>query len=65
MREDGDRITRAMFEQNLAAKRGDTIFTADITPLLASGRTWDFDVSFDLVWRELIGRLPGDPWKGR
>ena len=65
MREDGDRITRAMFEQNLAAKRGDTTFTADITPLLASGRTWDFDVSFDLVWRELIGRLPGDPWKGR
>jgi len=64
MHEDGARVTRAMFEQNLAAKKTDTVFTADLTPLLASGQTWSFDAAYDLVWRELIGRLPGDPWKG-
>jgi len=64
MHEDGARITRAMFEQNLAAKKADTVFTADMTPLLASGQTWSFDAAYDLVWRELVGRLPGEPWKG-
>lgn len=64
MREDGVRITRAMFEQNLAAKRTDRVFTADMTPLLANAQAWSFDEAFDLVWRELVGRLPGDPWKG-
>lgn len=62
--EDGVRVTRAMFEQNLATKRLDTAFTADMTPLLVSGRTSTFEDAYDRVWRELIGRLPGEPWKG-
>ena len=64
MDEGGARVTRAMFEQNLAAKKADKVFTADMTPLLAPGQDWNFDHAFDVVWRELIGRLPGDPWKG-
>jgi predicted nucleotidyltransferase component of viral defense system len=64
MEEGGARVTRAMFEHNLAAKRTDKVFTADMTPLLAAGRAWSFDDAFDAVWRELVGRLPGDPWKG-
>ncbi len=64
MNEDGGRVTRAMFEQNLAAKRRDSLFTADMTPLLATAQTWSFEAAFDRVWRELVGRLPGDPWKG-
>lgn len=64
MHENGARITRAMFEQNLAAKKVDTVFAADMTPLLGSGQAWSFDDGFELVWRELVGRLPGDPWKG-
>ncbi len=64
MHEEGVRVTRAMFEQNLAAKKTDAVFTADLTPLLANGRTWSFDSAYELVWRDLIGRLPGDPWKG-
>lgn len=64
MREDGARVTRAMFEQNLAAKKSDRVFTADMTPLLASGQTWSFDAAYESVWRELVGRLPGDPWQG-
>jgi predicted nucleotidyltransferase component of viral defense system len=61
MDEDGGRVTRAMFEQNLAAKKADSVFTADMTPLLASGQTWSFDAAYDRVWRELVGRLPGEP----
>lgn len=64
MNEDGGRVTRAMFEQNLTAKKLDSLFTADMTPLLASGQTWSFDAAYEHVWRHLIGRLPGDPWKG-
>lgn len=64
MNEEGARVTRAMFEQNLAAKKADKVFTADLTPLLASGETWNFDAAYDRVWRELVGRLPGEPWKG-
>jgi predicted nucleotidyltransferase component of viral defense system len=64
MDKDGARVTRAMFEQNLAAKKADTVFTADLTPLLASGQLWSFDAAYDRVWRELISLLPGDPWKG-
>jgi predicted nucleotidyltransferase component of viral defense system len=62
--EEGLRVTRAMFEQNLAAKRADRVFAADMTPLLASGQTWSFEDGYALVWRELVGRLPGEPWRG-
>ena len=64
MHEDGARITRAMFEQNLAEKKADSGFSADLSPLLVSGQTWCFDTAYGLVWRELVGRLPGNPWKG-
>jgi hypothetical protein len=64
MPEDGVRVTRAMFEQNLAAKKTDNVFCADMTPTLANGQTWNFQSAYELVWRELMGRLPGVPWKG-
>ena len=61
---EGSKVTRAMFEQNLVAKKTDSVFTADITPLLAHGQTWSFDAAFNRVWNELIALLPGDRWKG-
>jgi predicted nucleotidyltransferase component of viral defense system len=61
---DGTSVTRAMFERNLAAKRRDPIFTADITPLLAPGETWNLDEAFERVQHDLVARLPGAPWKG-
>jgi len=64
MEADGAKVTRAMFEQNLAAKRKDPIFTADMTPLLAHGQALDFDDAFERVWTRLVERLSGDPWKG-
>lgn len=40
MREGGHRITRAEFEQNLAAKMEDPRFLSDVPPLLVSGQEW-------------------------
>lgn len=62
---DGSRVTRAMFEQNMALKKKDAVFNADMSPLLAAKQTWNFDAAFDRVWNELIALLPGDPWKGQ
>jgi predicted nucleotidyltransferase component of viral defense system len=59
----GARVSRANFEQNLAGKRLDPFFTADMTPLLAHGQRWDFDQAFSQVMDKLVARLPGDPWK--
>ncbi len=64
MEADGANVTRAMFEQNLAAKKKDPTFTADMTPLLAHGHRWDFHGAFERVWTELLVLLSGDPWKG-
>ncbi len=60
----GERISRAMFEQNLAEKRGDPIFTGDIGPLLGAGARWEIEGAFEVVLRELVARLPGAPWRG-
>jgi hypothetical protein len=30
---------------------------------LYPGQAWSFDAAFERVWRELIARLPGEPWK--
>lgn len=64
MEADGARVTRAMFEQNLAAKREAPVFTADMTPLLARGISWNLDEAFKRVHSALVARLAGEPWKG-
>jgi predicted nucleotidyltransferase component of viral defense system len=61
----GTPISRAMFEGNLAEKRTDPVFGADLTPLLAPGTSWSFEEAMDAVAQKLVARLPGDPWKGR
>jgi predicted nucleotidyltransferase component of viral defense system len=64
MEAQGERVTRAQFEQNLAEKRGDPVFTGDIGPLLALGAPWEMDRAFEAVLRELVALLPGAPWRG-
>ena len=56
--------TRALFEENLHRKLSDAAFTADIGPLLASGYEWNIETAVDAVSSQLIGQLPGEPWKG-
>jgi hypothetical protein len=65
MEHGGHNVTRALFEQNMHAKRSDSQFTADIGPLLANGYVWDFKDAAEKVQAALIARLPGDPWRGK
>ena len=60
---EGHRITRADFEENLAAKMRDPEFLADISPLLAPGYAWDPEPEAAAASR-LIEMLPGEPSKG-
>lgn len=64
MDQQGHRVTRAQFEQNIAAKIRAPQFIADLTPLLARGFSWNIKEDFETVSTRLIRLLPGDPWKG-
>jgi hypothetical protein len=63
MEHGGHRVTRALFERNLASKLTDRQFNADITPLLAAGYEWDSRSAATVIGSQLIARLPGEPWK--
>jgi predicted nucleotidyltransferase component of viral defense system len=63
MAEEENRVTRAVFERNLAQKRRDPIFAGDITPLLAPGYRWDMETAMEAVLAGVVALLPGDPWK--
>jgi len=60
----GEPVTRALFEKNLADKIGNERFKADITRLLPAGATWDIEKAAQTVSDQLIALLPGDPWVG-
>ena len=64
MAEEDHAVSRAEFEENLAAKIVDRRFMQDVVPLLAPGMTWLPDEAARLVGRELVAQLPGDGWKG-
>jgi predicted nucleotidyltransferase component of viral defense system len=64
MEHGGHAVSRAEFEKNMHLKLKDKDFTSDISPLLASGRSWDLEKAAKLVSSKLIEALPGDPWKG-
>lgn len=58
-------VSRAEFEQNLAAKRAQPGFLEDVAPLLsAEAAAWDGVAALDRILHALIARLPGDPWAG-
>ena len=64
MAEDGHRVSRAQFEENLAKKRQQPEFRDDVRPLLRPGLSWNCDTAMDGVLESLVSRLPGEPWKG-
>lgn len=59
MEHGGHRISRAMFEENLANKLGDRAFMADMSPLLTHGSRWDPAGAAANVADKLLARLPG------
>jgi len=63
MEHGGHNVTRAQFEENLAAKLDDPQFSADIGPLLAPGYAWSLAEAAKAVSEQLITLLPGEPWK--
>jgi predicted nucleotidyltransferase component of viral defense system len=65
MQAEGANVTRAIFEENLAGKLKDARFAADMGPLLAPGRTWEFEDAAARIAKELVTLLPGEPWKGK
>jgi predicted nucleotidyltransferase component of viral defense system len=60
----GHRVTRALFEENLAAKAGLPALSDDVQPLLSPGVTFDVATAVERVRRELMPLLPGEPWRG-
>lgn len=64
MNEGGHRVSRALYEQNLAAKLRSPQFVTDISPLLTSGYHWNIDEAASIVSERLISLLSGEPWKG-
>ena len=64
MKREGDPVTRAMFEQNLAGKVSDIQFNADMSALLRTRFEWSPIEAARTVSERLIALLPGEPWKG-
>ena len=64
MAHDGLTVSRAEFEANLTAKIRTATFREDIRPLVSADVAYDPAVAVQLVQRELLARLPGEPWKG-
>ena len=60
MKHGGNGVTRAQYESNLQQKLSDPQFTADISPLLATGRSWDITEAAETVTVALIQRLSGE-----
>lgn len=63
--EEGTVITRAHAEQRMLEKLSRSL-TDDIGPLLPAGVRFNDDdalAAFEHVWRILIARIKGDPWK--
>ena len=62
---EGKIITRALAEQRMLEKLGPNL-ADDIGPLLPIGTRYHHDdaiIAFNNVWRKLISKLEGDPWK--
>jgi predicted nucleotidyltransferase component of viral defense system len=64
LEEGGQRVSRAEFEANLAAKLADPMFARDIEPLLAPRAEWDIEEAGRYAHEQLLSRLPGESWKG-
>lgn len=58
MENDGNRVTRAELEENLAEKIEDEVFLGDVPPLLALGGRFDPAMAFERVRQVLVTRLP-------
>lgn len=63
MEQEGHKVSRAEFEQNLSEKLGDPRFIADIGPLVVSDSGFDLLRAADFVLKQLASLLPGKSWQ--
>ena len=66
MSQEGQIITRALYEENLISKMQQESFNKDIMPLITSEHAKKYDsqkVSLQLM-KEVICHLKGESWKG-
>ncbi len=64
MDHDGAAVSRAEFQANLAAKLASAVFIEDLRLLLPPEVEYDPVKAAEVVKDKLIGKLPGEPWKG-
>jgi predicted nucleotidyltransferase component of viral defense system len=64
MKQEGHKVSRAEFEQNLIEKLSDVSFAKDVDPLLITGTVFDFRKAAEYVMNQLLPRIPGEPWQG-
>lgn len=60
---ENNKISRAMFEENLAEKLNSSVFTDDISVLLSPKLNWQQSEAIYLLQNEILPLLPGKPWK--
>jgi hypothetical protein len=65
MEQEGHKISRAVFEQNLLEKLEDAAFIEDIGTLLIAGCDFDFREAAELMMSQLVSLMPGEPWHGK
>ena len=65
MENEGHRVSRAEFEQNLIEKLDDPHFLDDIGPLVVKESGWNHRGAAELVLDTMASHIPGDSWKGR
>ena len=63
LREEGRRVTRATFEENLAGKLTDAQFRTDMTGLLRPGIAWNIDAAGEFVMENVLALIPGENWR--
>ena len=61
---EGVKVSRAVYESNLAAKLNDEAFLGDMQFLLPVGVDYEPREAALAVHEQLVARLPGSPWKG-
>ena len=63
--QEGHKVSRAEFEQNLYEKLGDPRFIADIGSLVVADSDFDPAMATEFVLKRLAILIPGEPWKGK
>lgn len=65
MEREGNKVSRAEFEQNLLIKLKDATFTEDVGPLLIADTNYDFPTAAQYLMSRLLPLIPGEPWQGK